>query len=54
MILVAVVAELLEEYTVILTRVLQQVFHDAPFPRRMRFLILTNLPYSSPAPRVSR
>ncbi|MCL7038030.1 hypothetical protein MKW94_022133 [Papaver nudicaule] len=47
MILVAIVAEMLEEYTQILTRVLEQVFRDAPFPRRVRFLILRRLPYSS-------
>ncbi|XP_068651185.1 uncharacterized protein [Aristolochia californica] len=49
MILVAIVAELLEEYTVLLARVLEQFFHEAPFPRRMRFLILRSLPYSSPS-----
>ncbi|KAI3866256.1 hypothetical protein MKW92_036860 [Papaver armeniacum] len=47
MILVAIVAEMLEEYTQILTRVLVPVFRDAPFPRRVRFLILRRLPYSS-------
>ncbi|XP_010251278.1 PREDICTED: uncharacterized protein LOC104593210 [Nelumbo nucifera] len=51
MILVAIVAELLEEYTVLLARVLEQMFHDAPFPRRMRFLILRNLPFVSLTPR---
>lgn len=48
MILVAGVAELLEEYTAVLARVLQHLFHEAPFPRRVRFLILHNLPFSSP------
>ncbi|KAG9142846.1 hypothetical protein Leryth_005599 [Lithospermum erythrorhizon] len=50
MILVAIVAEMLEGYTVMLTRVLQHMFHDAPlpFPRRVRFLILRNLPFASP------
>ncbi|KAF6156741.1 hypothetical protein GIB67_033210 [Kingdonia uniflora] len=47
MILVAIVAELLEEYTVVLTRVLEQMFRGAPFPRRVRFLILRNLPFAS-------
>ncbi|KAI3980408.1 hypothetical protein MKX01_003947 [Papaver californicum] len=47
MILVAIVAEMLEEYTQILTRILEQVFRGAPFPRRVRFLILRRLPYSS-------
>ncbi|KAK4843985.1 hypothetical protein QYF36_015059 [Acer negundo] len=36
MIQVANVAELMEEYTVLLARVLQHLFHDAPFPRRDR------------------
>ncbi|WP_285167015.1 hypothetical protein, partial [Mycobacterium tuberculosis] len=57
MILVAVVAELLEEYTVLVARVLEQLLHDAPFPRRMRYLILRSLPFASrpslsPAPPV--
>nr|GMC99842.1 uncharacterized protein LOC110655246 [Ipomoea batatas] len=49
MILVATVAELLEEYTVLLARVLQHVFNEAPlpFPRRVRFLILRRLPFTS-------
>ncbi|XP_042476832.1 uncharacterized protein LOC122058283 [Macadamia integrifolia] len=47
MILVAIVAELLEEYTMLLARVLEHLFHEAPFPRRMRFLILSNLPFAS-------
>ncbi|CAK7357510.1 unnamed protein product [Dovyalis caffra] len=47
MILVALVAELMEEYTVLLTRVLEHLFNDAPFPRRVRFLILRNLPFAS-------
>ncbi|KAF0891416.1 hypothetical protein E2562_009843 [Oryza meyeriana var. granulata] len=48
MILVAVVAELLEEYTVLVARVLEQLFNDAPFPRRMRFLMLRSLPFVPP------
>ncbi|XP_022159655.1 uncharacterized protein LOC111025999 [Momordica charantia] len=44
MMLVSVVAELLEEYTVLLAEVLRQLFNSAPFPRRVRFLILHNLP----------
>ncbi|KAJ6950706.1 hypothetical protein NC651_004398 [Populus alba x Populus x berolinensis] len=47
MILVAIVAELMEEYMAFLTRVLEHVFNDAPFPRRVRFLILRNLPFAS-------
>ncbi|OVA19926.1 hypothetical protein BVC80_237g24 [Macleaya cordata] len=53
MILVAIVAELLEEYTLLLTRVLEQLFRDAPFPRRMRFLILRRLPYASSSSSLS-
>ena len=48
MILVAVVAELLEEYTVLVASVLEQLLRDAPFPRRMRFLMLRSIPFSSP------
>ncbi|KAA3454857.1 Glycine--tRNA ligase beta subunit [Gossypium australe] len=50
MIQVAVVAGLMEEYTVLLARLLEQMLHEAPFPRRMRFLILRSLPfvYSTP------
>ncbi|KAK1261483.1 hypothetical protein QJS04_geneDACA018745 [Acorus gramineus] len=51
MILVAVLAEMLEEYTVLLARVLEQLFNVAPLPSRMRFLILRSLPFaSSPRP----
>ncbi|KAG8484238.1 hypothetical protein CXB51_022742 [Gossypium anomalum] len=48
--LVAVVAGLMEEYTVLLARLIEQMLHEAPFPRRMRFLILRSLPfvYSTP------
>ncbi|MQL94702.1 hypothetical protein Taro_027360 [Colocasia esculenta] len=49
MILVSIVAELLEEYTLLVARVLEQMLHDAPFPRRMRFLMLRSLPFASPA-----
>ncbi|XP_062146583.1 uncharacterized protein LOC133854403 [Alnus glutinosa] len=52
MILVAIVAEFMEEYTVLLARVLEHLFHSAPFPRRFRFLILHSLPYASP-PRLA-
>ncbi|MBO8831395.1 hypothetical protein INO48_14035, partial [Staphylococcus aureus] len=48
MILVAVVAELLEEYTALVARVLEQLLTDAPFPRRMRFLMLRSLPFVPP------
>ncbi|KAI4332525.1 hypothetical protein L6164_017426 [Bauhinia variegata] len=50
MILVAIVAEVLEEYTVLLARVVEQLFRSAPLPRRVRFLILHSLP-SGPRPR---
>ncbi|CAI9771475.1 unnamed protein product [Fraxinus pennsylvanica] len=50
MILVSLLTEFLEEYTVLLARVLEHLFHQAPlpFPRRVRFLILRNLPFASP------
>ncbi|KAL2904172.1 Mediator of RNA polymerase II transcription subunit 17 [Bienertia sinuspersici] len=47
MMLVSVVAEILEEYTMVLTKVLEHVFNQAPLPRRIRFLILRNLPSAS-------
>ncbi|KAK4752258.1 hypothetical protein SAY87_021056 [Trapa incisa] len=50
MILVAIVAEMMEKYTVVLARVLENVFQDAPFPRRVRFLILSRLPYTTTPP----
>ncbi|KAK6945917.1 hypothetical protein RJ641_013461 [Dillenia turbinata] len=52
MLMVAILAELLEEYTVILARVLEHMFLEAPFPRRVRFLILRRLPFvhSPPLP----
>ncbi|KAL5766124.1 hypothetical protein ACOSP7_016741 [Xanthoceras sorbifolium] len=54
MILIANVAELMEEYTVLLARVLEHLFHDAPFPRRARFLILSRLPFVSSSSSFSR
>ncbi|KAK7245535.1 hypothetical protein RIF29_40381 [Crotalaria pallida] len=51
MILVAILAEVLEEYTELLSRVVEQVFRSAPLPRRVRFLILYTLPFSSSRPR---
>ncbi|XP_062074001.1 uncharacterized protein LOC133778162 [Humulus lupulus] len=50
MILVASMAELMEEYTALLSRVLEHLFHSAPFPGRVRFLILRNLPFVSYIP----
>ncbi|TYJ46226.1 hypothetical protein E1A91_A02G105900v1 [Gossypium mustelinum] len=52
MILVANLAELMEEYMLLLARVLEHLFHEAPFPRRVRFLILRNLPFVSSTPRL--
>ncbi|KAF8028081.1 hypothetical protein BT93_E0868 [Corymbia citriodora subsp. variegata] len=46
MILVALVAELMAEYTAVLARALQHLFHSAPLPRRVRFLILRSLPFA--------
>ncbi|QCD76877.1 uncharacterized protein LOC114188769 [Vigna unguiculata] len=51
MILVSIVAEVLEEYTALLARVVEQVFRSAPIPRRVRFLILRTLPFVSSHPR---
>ncbi|WOL09964.1 hypothetical protein Cni_G18718 [Canna indica] len=48
MILVAFVAEFLEEYTLLVARALEHLLRDAPFPRRMRFLMLRSLPFVSP------
>ncbi|THU55048.1 hypothetical protein C4D60_Mb11t02450 [Musa balbisiana] len=48
MILVAIVAEMLEEYTALVARVLEHLLRDAPFPRRMRFLMLRSLPFAFP------
>ncbi|OWM65075.1 uncharacterized protein LOC116206441 [Punica granatum] len=50
MILVAELAELMEEYTAVLARLLEHVFRDFPFPRRVRFLILSSLPFASSTP----
>jgi hypothetical protein len=50
MILVAIVAELMEDYTVLVARVLEQLLNGAAFPRRMRFLILRSLPFAAAAP----
>ncbi|KAF7803284.1 uncharacterized protein G2W53_042395 [Senna tora] len=47
MILVAVMAEMLEEYTALLSRVAEHVFLSAPIPRRVRILILRRLPFPS-------
>ncbi|KAL7221912.1 hypothetical protein ACSBR1_023789 [Camellia fascicularis] len=58
MILVAIVTELLEKYTIVVARVMEHMFQQVPlpFPRRVRFLILRNLSFSNsplflPSPR---
>jgi hypothetical protein len=48
------VAELLEEYTALVSRVVEQLLNDAPFPRRMRFLVLRSLPFVPPPPHALR
>ncbi|KAF5729803.1 hypothetical protein HS088_TW20G00168 [Tripterygium wilfordii] len=40
-------AELLEEYTALVTRVLEHMVEDAPFPRRVRVLVRRSLPFAS-------
>ncbi|OIW20194.1 hypothetical protein TanjilG_06595 [Lupinus angustifolius] len=54
MILVAIVAEVMEEYTVLVARVVEQVLRFAPIPRRVRFLILDSLPFASSRPTTIR
>ncbi|XP_022736954.1 uncharacterized protein LOC111289865 [Durio zibethinus] len=54
MILIAVLTELMEEYTVLLARVLEHLFNEVPFPRRIRFLILRSLPFVSSTPPLLR
>ncbi|XP_039170060.1 uncharacterized protein LOC120294137 [Eucalyptus grandis] len=49
MLLVAVLAELMEQYTAVLARALQHLFGSAPLPRRVRFLILRSLPFAPSA-----
>ncbi|MQL98934.1 hypothetical protein Taro_031651 [Colocasia esculenta] len=49
MILVATVVELLGLYTVQVARVLGQVLHGAPFPRRLRSFMLRSLPLTAVA-----
>ncbi|KAL0696090.1 hypothetical protein Bca4012_063270 [Brassica carinata] len=45
MLLVTVLAEMLKEYTVVLAEVLEHLFSQAPFPRRIRLHILYCLPF---------
>ncbi|KAL5199131.1 hypothetical protein ABZP36_002643 [Zizania latifolia] len=53
MILVAVVAELLEEYTAAVAHAMERLLSAVPpriFPRRVRFLVLRSLPFVAPPP----
>nr|BAJ97151.1 predicted protein [Hordeum vulgare subsp. vulgare] len=55
MILVAVMAELLEEYTAAVARALERLLCAAPLrilPRRVRFIVLRTLPFAAPSPPV--
>ncbi|CAN8290235.1 unnamed protein product [Cochlearia groenlandica] len=45
MLLATVLAEMLKEYTVVLAGVLEHIFSQAPFPRRIRLHILYSLPF---------
>ena len=49
MILVAVMAELLEEYTAAVARAVERLLSVAPriLPRRVRFIVLRSLPFAS-------
>lgn len=49
--MVAIMAEIMEEYTAVLARVLEHLFYEAPLPRRVRILILRSLPFASPPRR---
>ncbi|XP_047314950.1 uncharacterized protein LOC124918922 [Impatiens glandulifera] len=51
MILLAMMTELLEEYTMVVARMVEHLFNEIPLPlpRRVRFLIIRNLPFSNPA-----
>ncbi|PWZ39742.1 hypothetical protein Zm00014a_027740 [Zea mays] len=54
MILVAIMAELLEEYTAAMARAVERLLSSAAprriLPRRVRFLVLRSLPFASPPP----
>jgi hypothetical protein len=54
MILVAIMAELLEEYTAAVARAVDRLLSSAAprriLPRRVRFLVLRSLPFASPPP----
>ncbi|KAL6639384.1 hypothetical protein ACP70R_023114 [Stipagrostis hirtigluma subsp. patula] len=52
MILVAIMAELLEEYTAAVARAVERLLSAAAprriLPRRVRFLVVRNLPFAPP------
>jgi hypothetical protein len=54
MILVAIVTALLEEYTAAVARAVERLLSAATprrvLPRRVRFLVLRNLPFAAPPP----
>ncbi|KAF8089383.1 hypothetical protein N665_0173s0002 [Sinapis alba] len=45
MLLVTVLAEMVKEYTVVLTAVVEHLFSQAPSPRRIPLPILQSLPF---------
>jgi hypothetical protein len=51
---VAIMAELLEEYTTAVARAVERLLSSAAprriLPRRVRFLVLRSLPFASPPP----
>ncbi|CAH8254276.1 unnamed protein product [Arabidopsis lyrata] len=47
MLLVTLIAEMMKEYTVVLAGLLEHLFSQAPFPRRIRLQILYSLPFHS-------
>nr|GLL49160.1 hypothetical protein CDL12_16104 [Ipomoea trifida] len=49
MFLVAILTEVLQEYTAVLAGVVEHMLNEAPLPlsRRTRFLIVHNLPFAS-------
>nr|AAN72189.1 Unknown protein [Arabidopsis thaliana] len=47
MLLVTLLAEMMKEYTVVLAGVVEHLFSQAPFPRRIRLHILYSLPFHS-------
>ncbi|KFK45047.1 hypothetical protein AALP_AA1G337300 [Arabis alpina] len=45
MLLVTIMAEMMKEYTVVLAGVLEHLFSQLPFPRRIRLQLLYSLPF---------